>query len=350
MQRSVPRFEPSTARWLTSALLGVLLAGSIAFVPTSTAWADEPPRVERRVQIIHAQPPQPPNPPTPPHAPAAPCPRIIVNGVEMAGDSRGFLGVEVQKLTPELRTHFGVPSDAGVMIGRLVEDGPAGQAGLAVGDIVSRIDDLEIADAWDLSAAVAGHEGGDEVAVTFWRDGRSETRLVELGATERCGFDVGHLIDLQGLEDLDIDLDIDSLEIEETTRLALEQALGALREIDWKQEMEAVERVHEIEMEKLEVEMQKLEQKMREVEREIESEVRQRTQNVEARARQVEQRIAAEQQRIQIERRQIEREAERRQQEALVHMESERRRLEAKAELQRRAAERRAAELENAER
>ena len=66
----------------------------------------------------------------------------------------GFLGVRLAELTPELRVHFGVAEDAGVMISRVLGDSAAQAAGLSVGDIVTRVDGREIASTSDLGRAI----------------------------------------------------------------------------------------------------------------------------------------------------------------------------------------------------
>ena len=90
-----------------------------------------------------------------------------------------FLGVQLSDLTPELRAHFGVPEDAGVMVGKLVDDSPALRAGLEVGDIVTAVDGEPVASAPALARAVRGREDGDTVMLEVWRDGRMQ----KLGVT-----------------------------------------------------------------------------------------------------------------------------------------------------------------------
>ena len=96
-----------------------------------------------------------------------------------------FLGVQLSQLTPELRTHFGVPEDVGVMVGKLVDGSPAFRAGLEVGDIVTAVDGESVASASALARAIGGHGDGDTVVLEVWRDGRMEKISATLEERER---------------------------------------------------------------------------------------------------------------------------------------------------------------------
>lgn len=96
-----------------------------------------------------------------------------------------FLGVQLSDLTPELRTHFGVPEDAGVMVGKLVDGSPAFRAGLEVGDIVTAVDGEPVASSSALARAIRDHEDGDTVLLEVWRDGRMQKISATLEEQER---------------------------------------------------------------------------------------------------------------------------------------------------------------------
>ena len=85
-----------------------------------------------------------------------------------------FLGVQLSHLTEELRVHFGVPEDVGVMVGKVVDGSPAFRAGLEVGDIVTAVDGAAVDSASSLARAIHGHGDGDTVVLEVWRDGRME--------------------------------------------------------------------------------------------------------------------------------------------------------------------------------
>lgn len=105
----------------------------------------------------------------------------------------GYLGVQLMPLTPELRAHFGVPADRGVMVARVDEDSPAARAGLQVGDVITGIEGETVETPWDLTLAVRGKEGGETATVEAWRDGRGLDFDVTLEERERDRIDLGGL-------------------------------------------------------------------------------------------------------------------------------------------------------------
>lgn len=110
----------------------------------------------------------------------------------------GFLGVELMPLTPELRAHFGVPGDRGVMVARVLEDSPAARAGLQVGDVVTAIEGEAVDRPWDLSFQVRGKKAGDRVGLEVWRDRRSLDFAVTVEERKRERIDLGRLMDGDG--------------------------------------------------------------------------------------------------------------------------------------------------------
>ncbi len=101
-----------------------------------------------------------------------------------------FLGIELTALTPELRSHFGVPGEVGVMVSRVTEDGPAEAAGIEVGDIVTAVDDVEVSSSRSLARAIRSREAGDTVVVEIWRDGGLLHRTAALAERKATGHNV----------------------------------------------------------------------------------------------------------------------------------------------------------------
>ncbi|MEE8368099.1 MAG: PDZ domain-containing protein [Thermoanaerobaculia bacterium] len=86
----------------------------------------------------------------------------------------GFLGVELNELSSELREHFGVPGDVGVMVSKVLPDSPADKAGVQVGDIISGVDNEDIKSGRALAREIRSREEGETVDLEVWRDGKLE--------------------------------------------------------------------------------------------------------------------------------------------------------------------------------
>ncbi|MCP4204826.1 MAG: PDZ domain-containing protein [bacterium] len=111
------------------------------------------------------------------------------------GEGGGYLGVGLTELTPELREHFGVPADAGVMVSKVMDDSLAFKAGLEPGDIIVEVDGDSVANSAALAKMIRGHAEGEEVLLGFWRNGSARSITVAIDERdEDLGFrHIGHL-------------------------------------------------------------------------------------------------------------------------------------------------------------
>lgn len=91
---------------------------------------------------------------------------------------RGFIGVTLVELTPELRTHFGAPKDAGVLVSDVRADTPAARAGVEVGDVITAVDGKRVRWSGDVSRGVRSRKAGDTVTVDVVRGGASRKLTV----------------------------------------------------------------------------------------------------------------------------------------------------------------------------
>jgi serine protease Do len=97
--------------------------------------------------------------------------------------TRGWLGVSIQPLTPELAKGFGLREAKGVLISDVVQDSPAERAGIAAGDIVTEFDKKKVDSPQDLQKAVAATAPGKGVPVKVWRDKTEKTLEIKIGET-----------------------------------------------------------------------------------------------------------------------------------------------------------------------
>ena len=94
---------------------------------------------------------------------------------------RGWLGVVIQDLTPELAAGFGVKEDTGVLVAEVMKDGPAAEAGLRTGDIIVEFGGTAIKDVPDLQKRVAAIEPGKPTPLAVVRDRKNVSLSVKVG-------------------------------------------------------------------------------------------------------------------------------------------------------------------------
>jgi serine protease Do len=96
---------------------------------------------------------------------------------------RGWLGVEIQDVTPTIAETSGLSEPEGVVLRNVLSGGPAEKAGLQQGDIITAIDGKKVATTGDLLDIVREAGPGKKVQVTVWRNKKAEKFTVTL--TER---------------------------------------------------------------------------------------------------------------------------------------------------------------------
>jgi len=85
--------------------------------------------------------------------------------------TRGWIGVEPNDLSPELAETFGVKADAGVIITGVLQNGPAAQAGIRPGDVITRVGDHKTDSVQELLTAVAAIKPGTATRFALQRGG-----------------------------------------------------------------------------------------------------------------------------------------------------------------------------------
>jgi len=94
---------------------------------------------------------------------------------------RGWLGVSIQEVTPELADQFGLSSAKGALVTDVIADGPAAAAGLRRGDVIIAINGETIDNLSRLRLTVAGTPVGEQVKVKVQRENKTRTIKVTLG-------------------------------------------------------------------------------------------------------------------------------------------------------------------------
>jgi len=94
---------------------------------------------------------------------------------------RGWLGIMIQDITPELAESFGIKETKGVIVADVVPDSPAEKDGLKRGDIVEKLNGKQVENANQLSRSVAAMKPESTVTIDLIRDGKPVTVKVTSG-------------------------------------------------------------------------------------------------------------------------------------------------------------------------
>ncbi len=88
---------------------------------------------------------------------------------------RGWLGIAIQRLTPELGRSFNLADTHGALVASVAEGSPAMKAGIKPGDVIVEYNERQVARSDDLPRAVAETPVGREVPITVVREGQRLT-------------------------------------------------------------------------------------------------------------------------------------------------------------------------------
>jgi serine protease Do len=105
---------------------------------------------------------------------------IIAQLREHGSVERGWLGVQIQTVTPDLASALGLDRPKGALVAVVQPDSPAEKAQLKAGDVILRFDGKAVDEMRDLPRLVAAVPAGREVEVVVWRDKTEKSIEVEI--------------------------------------------------------------------------------------------------------------------------------------------------------------------------
>ncbi len=106
---------------------------------------------------------------------------VIAQIKEFSHPRRGWLGVRIQTVSPELAEGLRLPEAKGALVSSVSAGGPADKAGIRQGDVILEFNGRDVADMKALPRLVADSQFGKSVPVSIWRKGAKTTVTVELG-------------------------------------------------------------------------------------------------------------------------------------------------------------------------
>ena len=109
--------------------------------------------------------------------------KVVVQLTEFGETRRGWLGVKIQDVTPDVADAMELATASGALVTD-VPEGPARDGGMLAGDVITSFNGEEISDARDLTRTVADAPIGEEVPVVVMRKGAETALAITLGRRE----------------------------------------------------------------------------------------------------------------------------------------------------------------------
>jgi len=106
--------------------------------------------------------------------------RIAHQLIEKGEVVRGYLGIMIQPLTPDLAKSFDLKDDKGILVAQVTKNSPADKAGLKAGDVIVSYQGRSVSDTGDFRNQVALAQPGSKVEFDIIRDGRQRSITVKI--------------------------------------------------------------------------------------------------------------------------------------------------------------------------
>jgi serine protease Do len=152
--------------------------------------------------------------------------QVLQQLVEQGRVVRGWLGVGIQPLTPELAKKFGVGEQEGVLVNEVFEKDPAAAAGIKPGDVITRIEGAVIDSPNRLSRIVAGLPPGAKAKVELVRN--QQRMVLDVALTERRDHATVASLPPQSRTDSKLGLDVQDLTAALADKFKLHETRGVL--------------------------------------------------------------------------------------------------------------------------
>lgn len=112
--------------------------------------------------------------------------KVIAQLKKFGRTKRGWLGVRIQNVTPEIAESLGLELAKGALVGDVSRKGPGQKAGIKTQDVILSFNKVTVKESKDLPHIVGESEIGKEVSMVVWRNGKKVTLQVIIGEFEQA--------------------------------------------------------------------------------------------------------------------------------------------------------------------
>jgi serine protease Do len=106
---------------------------------------------------------------------------VVAQLREKGSVTRGWIGVQIQPVTPELAESLGLKKATGALVSEPQPNSPAAKAGIASGDVITSVDGSPVADARELARKIGTMAPGTAIKVGLIHHGEDKTVTLTLG-------------------------------------------------------------------------------------------------------------------------------------------------------------------------
>jgi serine protease Do len=107
--------------------------------------------------------------------------RVVAQLKDKGAVTRGWVGLQIQSMTPDLADSLGLPKPHGALVAEIVPSGAAAKAGIAAGDVITSVNKAPLKDSHALFRAVADAAPGSQMTFGLLHNGKERTVQVTLG-------------------------------------------------------------------------------------------------------------------------------------------------------------------------
>jgi len=106
---------------------------------------------------------------------------VIAQLKEKGKVTRGWIGVQIQGITPDIAENLGLKDARGALVAEPQANGPASKAGIEAGDVITAINGKDVSDSREVARTISGMAPGTAVKLTVVRRGQEKIINVTLG-------------------------------------------------------------------------------------------------------------------------------------------------------------------------
>ncbi len=154
--------------------------------------------------------------------------RVMEDLVAYGHVKRPLLGVSMQEVAPEDAEYYHLPAVTGVLVQSVSPGSPAAKAGLRPEDVIVAVDGEQVGYSAQLQQRVAEHHPGDQVTVSFYRNGKEQQVSARLDEAQALNNLPTHVAEVSRVSEERLGIKVEALDEDTAGQLGFDTAEGVI--------------------------------------------------------------------------------------------------------------------------